>query len=143
MGSQIACPEGYYQNNRGKTECFPCPAGFQCDATRKEFHILIFFNYQLTLSLLKFLEAQRRVAQENIRYYFKQHVQAVPQDFTALEEFKFLLALLVPMCLIPKLVRSVRLENIVLMARNEPVRSDIIATKVRVFIISKLQINNP
>ena len=83
------------------------------------------------------------MAQENIRYYFKQHVQAVPQDFTALEEFKFLLALLVPMCLIPKLVRSVRLENIVLMARNEPVRSDIIATKVRVFIISKLQINNP
>ena len=139
MGSQIACPEGYYQNNRGKTECFPCPAGFQCDATRKEFHILIFFNYQLTLSLLKFLEAQRRVVQENIRYYFKQHVQAVPQDFTALEEFKFLLALLVPMCPIPRPVKSVRLENIVLMAKEKSARLDIIATKVRVLTFCKLQ----
>ena len=140
MGSQIACPEGYYQNNRGKTECFPCPAGFQCDATRKESHILIFFfNYQLTLSLLKFLEAQRRVVQENIRYYFKQHVQAVPQDFTALEEFKFLLALLVPMCPIPRPVKSVRLENIVLMAKEKSARLDIIATKVRVLTFCKLQ----
>ena len=76
------------------------------------------------------------MVQENIRYYFKQHVQAVPQDFTALEELKFLLALLVPMCPIPRPVKSVRLENIVLMAKEKSARLDIIATKVTVLTLS-------
>ena len=76
------------------------------------------------------------MVQENIRYYFKQHVQAVPQDFIALEELKFLLALLVLMCPIPRPVKSVRLENIVLIAKEKSARLDIIATKVRVLTFS-------
>ena len=122
-----------------KQNAFPVLLGTNATLLARNFIFLIFFNYQLTLSLLKFLEAQRRVVQANIRCYFKQHVQAVRQDFTALEELKFLLALLVPMCPIPKPVKSVRLENIVLMAKDKPVRLDIIATKVRVFTICKLQ----
>ena len=82
------------------------------------------------------------MVQANIRCYFKQHVQAVRQDFTALEELKFLLALLVPMCPIPKPVKSVRLENIVLMAKDKPVWSDIIATKVRVFLYVNYKLLN-